>query len=98
MRYRQLGKTGFQVSEIGFGAWGIGGAWWAGADNEESLASMRAAFEMGVNFVDTAPNYGDGLSEELVGQAVARWPGRIYVSTKVNPMNFKWPAAPGHAA
>ncbi len=50
MRYRQLGKTGFQVSEIGFGAWGIGGAWWAGADNEESLASMRAAFESGRQF------------------------------------------------
>jgi aryl-alcohol dehydrogenase-like predicted oxidoreductase len=95
MRYRKLGKTGVDVSEIGFGAWGIGGAWWAGANNDESLASMCAAFELGVNFVDTAPNYGDGLSEELVGKAIASWPSRIYVSTKVNPMNFKWPAAPG---
>jgi len=95
MHYRQLGRTDFELSEIGFGAWGIGGAWWAGADNEESLAALRAAFAQGVNFVDTAPNYGDGLSEELVGQAIAAWPGRIYVATKVNPMNFTWPAAPG---
>jgi aryl-alcohol dehydrogenase-like predicted oxidoreductase len=95
MRYRQFGKSDIQVSEIGFGAWGIGGAWWAGADNQESLEALQSAFEMGVNFVDTAPNYGDGLSEQLVGEAVKAWPGRIYVSTKVNPMNFKWPAAPG---
>jgi aryl-alcohol dehydrogenase-like predicted oxidoreductase len=95
MRYRRLGKTGFEVSEIGFGAWGIGGAWWAGADDAESLKSLRAAFELGVNYVDTAPNYGDGRSEQLVGQAIRDWPGRIYVGTKVNPKNFVWPAAPG---
>ncbi len=95
MHYRQLGRTGIALSEIGFGAWGIGGAWWAGADNDESLTALHAAFDQGVNFVDTAPNYGDGLSEELVGRAIAAWPERIYVSTKVNPMNFTWPAAPG---
>jgi len=95
MRYRKLGKTGFDVSEIGFGGWGIGGAWWSGANDEESLKSMRLALELGVNFLDTAPNYGDGRSEQLIGTAVRGWPGRVYIATKVNPKNMKWPAAPG---
>jgi aryl-alcohol dehydrogenase-like predicted oxidoreductase len=95
MRYRKLGKTGFQVSEIGFGAWGIGGGWWAGENDEESLNALRLAFESGVNFVDTALNYGDGHSEALVGQGVRQWPSRVYVSTKVPPKNYTWPAVPG---
>ncbi len=95
MRYRELGKTGFKVSEIGFGGWGIGGAWWAGANDEESLQSMRLAMELGVNFFDTAPNYGDGRSEQLIGAAIRDWPDRVYVATKVNPKNMVWPAAPG---
>ena len=97
MQYRKLGRTGLEVSEIGFGAWGIGGGWWAGANDEESLKSMRTALELGVNFFDTAPNYGDGRSEQLVGKAIRGWSGQAYMATKVNPMNFKWPAAPGHA-
>jgi len=95
MRYRELGKTGFNVSEIGFGGWGIGGAWWAGANDEESSRSMRLALELGVNFFDTAPNYGDGRSEQLIGAAIKGWPNRVYVATKVNPKNKVWPAAPG---
>lgn len=95
MRYRKLGKAGFEVSEIGFGAWGIGGDWWAGEDDVESLKSMTLAFELGVNFVDTAPNYGNGHSEELVGKAVREWGEKIYVGTKVNPKNYIFPAAPG---
>jgi aryl-alcohol dehydrogenase-like predicted oxidoreductase len=95
MRYRKLGKAGFEVSEISFGAWGIGGDWWAGEDDQESLKSMKLAFELGVNFVDTAPNYGDGHSEELVGQAVKGWDEKVYIGTKINPKNFTWPAAPG---
>jgi aryl-alcohol dehydrogenase-like predicted oxidoreductase len=95
MRYRKIGKTGFEVSEISFGAWGVGGDWWAGAVDEESLQSMRTALELGVNFIDTAPNYGNGHSERLVGQAVHDWPGRVCVATKINPKNYTWPAAPG---
>ncbi len=95
MHYRTLGKTGFEVSEIGFGGWGIGGAWWSGADDQESLRSIRMALELGVNFFDTAPNYGDGRSEQLIGAAIRDWPGRVYVATKVNPKNYVWPAAPG---
>jgi aryl-alcohol dehydrogenase-like predicted oxidoreductase len=95
MRYRRLGKTGFNVSEISFGAWGIGGDWWAGAVDEESIKSMRLALELGVNFIDTAPNYGNGRSEELVGHVVRDWPGKVYVATKVNPKNYTWPAPAG---
>jgi aryl-alcohol dehydrogenase-like predicted oxidoreductase len=98
MRYRRLGRTCLEVSEIGFGAWGVGGDWWAGADDAESLQSMRHAFEMGVNFVDTAHNYGNGHSEEVVGQAVRAWPGKVYVATKVPPKNYTWPPAPGSTA
>ncbi len=95
MRYRKLGKTGFEVSEIGFGAWGIGGAWWSGANDEESLSSIHLALDLGVNFFDTAPNYGDGRSEQLIGAALRDWRGRVHVATKVNPKNKVWPAAPG---
>jgi len=95
MRYRVLGRTGFLVSEIGYGAWGIGGAMWIGARDEESLAALHRAFELGVNFVDTALAYGDGHSEELVGRAVREHGGQIYVATKVPPKNYLWPARPG---
>jgi aryl-alcohol dehydrogenase-like predicted oxidoreductase len=95
MRYRVLGRTGFLVSEIGYGAWGIGGSMWIGARDEVSLAALRRAFELGVNFVDTALAYGDGHSEELVGRAVREHGGRIYVATKVPPKNYLWPARPG---
>jgi aryl-alcohol dehydrogenase-like predicted oxidoreductase len=95
MQYRKLGKTGFEVSEIGFGGWGIGGAWWSGANDDESLRSMKLALDLGVNFFDTAPNYGDGRSEQLIGAAIRGWPGRVYAATKVNPKNMKWPAVPG---
>ena len=69
MRYRKLGRTGFEVSEIGFGAWGIGGKQWLGSGDEDSLASLRRAIELGLNFIDTALAYGDGHSEQLVGRA-----------------------------
>lgn len=98
MRYRTLGRTCIEVSEIGFGAWGVGGDWWAGADDTESLQSMRYALEMGVNFIDTAHNYGNGHSEEVVGKAVRDWPGEVRVATKVPPKNYKWPPVPGSTA
>ena len=95
MKYRKLGRTNFDVSEIGFGAWGIGKALWVGARDKDSLAALRHAIEQGVNFIDTALAYGDGHSEQLVGQAVAEAPGRIYIATKVPPKNRLWPAQPG---
>ena len=95
MNVRQLGRTGYTVSEIGYGAWGIGGAMWQGGDDATALASLAAAFDLGVTFVDTALAYGDGHSERLVAQATARRPGPIVVATKLPPANRVWPAPPG---
>jgi aryl-alcohol dehydrogenase-like predicted oxidoreductase len=94
MRYRKLGKTEAEISEIGFGAWGIGGKQWLGGEDDESERALKRAFELGVNFVDTALAYGDGHSEQLVGQAVKNTFHRIYVATKVPPKNGIWPASP----
>ena len=82
MRYRELGRTGWQVSEISFGAWAIGGSW-GSVDDADSLAALRRAIELGVNFIDTADVYGDGRSERLIAEALRDFPGRrIYVATK----------------
>ncbi len=95
MEIRQLGRTGYTVSEIGFGAWGIGGAMWQGGDDAASLAALDAAFDLGVTFVDTALAYGDGHSERLVARALARRREPIVVATKLPPANRVWPAPPG---
>jgi aryl-alcohol dehydrogenase-like predicted oxidoreductase len=95
MHYRTLGKTGFRVSEIGYGTWGIGKAGWTGADDEESLRGLNAAIDRGVNFIDTALGYGNGHSERLVGQVVRARRERVYVATKIPPKNLQWPAQPG---
>jgi len=95
MKTRHLGRTGCTVSEIGFGAWGIGGAMWQGGDDDEALAALAAAFDLGVNFVDTALAYGDGHSEKLVGRAVAKRREPIVVASKIPPEDRVWPALPG---
>jgi aryl-alcohol dehydrogenase-like predicted oxidoreductase len=95
MRHRILGRTGFQVSVLGYGAWGIGKGMWVGADDETSRRSLRRAVEQGVNFIDTALVYGDGHSEELVGEVARAASETVYVSTKVPPKNRQWPARPG---
>jgi aryl-alcohol dehydrogenase-like predicted oxidoreductase len=95
MRYRKLGRTNLQVSEIGYGAWGIGGGLWADADDQQSLGSLRRAIGLGLNFIDTALAYGDGHSEQLAGRVVREAGGRIYIATKVPPKNQLWPARPG---
>jgi aryl-alcohol dehydrogenase-like predicted oxidoreductase len=95
MRYRRLGRTGMEVSEIGYGAWGIGGGQWRGGTDEESIRALRRAFELGLNFIDTALAYGNGHSERLVGAVVKDAPQRVFVATKVPPKNRIWPAAPG---
>ena len=89
MKYRKFGRTGWSVSEIAFGGWQLGGQWGA-VDDEASVATLLHAFERGVNFVDTAEYYGDGHSEEVIGEALRRWHGdKIYVATKVRPV--QWP-------
>jgi aryl-alcohol dehydrogenase-like predicted oxidoreductase len=81
MRTRRLGKTGFDVSEIGFGAWAIGGSW-GETDDEESLAAMHAAVDAGVTFFDTADVYGDGRSERLLARLLKERDERLVVATK----------------
>lgn len=95
MNYRKLGKTGIEVSEIGYGAWGIGGKQWLGSDDKSSLVALRRAFELGLNFIDTALAYNEGHSETLVGQVVREVGAQVYVATKIPPKNRIWPAAPG---
>jgi aryl-alcohol dehydrogenase-like predicted oxidoreductase len=95
MRHRKLGRTGFDVSEVGYGAWGISGAMWIGASTNDSLRALRTAVEEGIDFIDTALAYGDGVSERLVGQIVREAGGRVRVATKVPPKNYLWPARPG---
>ena len=89
MRYRTLGRTNLNVSEIGYGAWGISKAQWIGAEDEESLRSLKAARDAGVNFFDTALAYGDGHSEQLISQAFGR-SHDVIVASKVPPKHRAW--------
>ena len=89
MRFRTFGRTGWNVSEIGFGAWQIGGGW-GKVDDAQSVDTLLYAFEKGVNFVDTAELYGSGHSETVIGWALRQWKGgKIYVATKAQPT--EWP-------
>jgi aryl-alcohol dehydrogenase-like predicted oxidoreductase len=93
VQYRKLGRTGLEVSDIGYGAWGIGGKQWLGGHDDESVAALRRAIDLGVNLIDTALAYGDGHSEQLVGQVVRDSGRKIYVATKVPPKDRVWPAS-----
>jgi aryl-alcohol dehydrogenase-like predicted oxidoreductase len=90
MKRRTFGRLGWQVSEIGYGTWGMGG--WSGADDAEAARAMDRAVALGCNFFDTALAYGMGRSERLVGELLRRHPGEeIYVATKAPPKNMQWP-------
>lgn len=95
MRYRTFGRLGWQVSEVGFGAWALGGSW-GPQDDAESVAALHAALDLGCNFIDTALAYGDGRSERVVGRVLReRAAGdRIYVATKIPPAPGAWPPGP----
>jgi aryl-alcohol dehydrogenase-like predicted oxidoreductase len=95
MEYRAFGKTGIKISEIGYGAWGIGGAMWQGSNDDESLLSLRRAIDFGLNFIDTALVYGEGHSENLIGKVIKERKERLYVTSKIPPKNLRWPAMPG---
>nr|MBA3793789.1 aldo/keto reductase [Rubrobacter sp.] len=95
MNYRKLGRTGLEVSEIGYGAWGIAGDAWLGAKDEESLKALNRAVDLGLNFIDSALAYGEGHSERLVGKILAERSETIHVATKVPPKNLQWPAPAG---
>ena len=92
MQTRKLGRTGLEVSEIGYGAWGIGGTQWGGADDDESVAALNRAIDLGLNFIDTALAYGGGRSERIVGKVVSERSEEVLVATKVPPKNGIWPA------
>ena len=96
MKYRKLGRTGFEVSEMAQGLWGMSG--WSGSDDKESLAAMQTAIDAGCNFFDTAWAYGDGHSDELLGQIIAKNNGkRIYAASKIPPKDGNWPPKPSAA-
>lgn len=91
MQYRQFGKHGFKVSEIGHGLWGMGG--WSDAEDKQSMDALQLSLELGCNFYDTAWAYGDGHSENLLRDLVRNNPGKeIIIATKVPPKNREWPA------
>jgi aryl-alcohol dehydrogenase-like predicted oxidoreductase len=93
MKYRTLGRTGWKVSEIGFGGWAIGGSW--GPQNEkDSLDALHKALELGVNFIDTAASYGGGRSERLIAQVLKGRRDKVYVATKTPPAPGDWPPTP----
>ena len=94
MQYRSLGKSGLRVSNVGYGAWGIGKSMWIGADDEESLRSLHAARDAGVNFIDTALVYGDGHSEELIARAFGQ-SSDVIIASKVPPRDYVWDIKPG---
>ncbi|WP_123040194.1 aldo/keto reductase [Cohnella candidum] len=98
MHYRTLGKTGLKVSEIGYGAWGIGKSMWLGAKDDESLAALNRAIDLGLNFIDTALGYGEGHSEKLVGEIIRSRSEQVYVASKIPPKNMQWPAPAGISA
>ena len=92
MKYRRLGRTDYMVSEIGFGAWGIGRSMWIGAQDDISIKALHRAADLGLNFIDTALAYGDGHSERLIGGFLKERNEKIYVATKIPPKNREWPA------
>jgi len=92
MHYRRFGRTGWRVSEIGYGMWGMGGDW-KGSDDEAALRSLHRAVELGCNFFDTAWAYGSGHSERLLNRILKAYPGeRLYTATKIPPKNRQWPS------
>jgi aryl-alcohol dehydrogenase-like predicted oxidoreductase len=93
MKYRRLGRTGFEVSEIAHGLWGMSG--WSGSDDRQSLEALQLAVDIGCNFFDTAWAYGEGKSDALLGKILSANRGkRLYAASKIPPLNDKWPASP----
>src|SRR5216684_773173 len=91
MHYRKFGRAGWNVSEIGYGMWGLAG--WTGSDDAESLDALQRAVDLGCNFFDTAWAYGDGRSEQILGKVLRANAGKkLYVATKIPPKNGKWPS------
>jgi aryl-alcohol dehydrogenase-like predicted oxidoreductase len=95
MLSRQFGRLGWPVSEVGYGLWGVGG--WTGSNDDESVNAIERSIELGCTFFDTALAYGDGKSEQILGQVLKRHRDKpLIVATKIPPKNRKWPALPSY--
>src|SRR5207253_5732136 len=96
VKTRRLGTTGYHVSEIGFGGWGLGADQWRGFDEAQGRDALREAVDQGITFFDTALAYGNGHSERLIGRMLKDEirAGRVAVATKVPPLNEQWPGRP----
>ena len=93
MQYRTFGRTGWKISEIGYGMWGLAG--WTGSDKQEVLRALQRSVELGCNFFDTAWGYAEGVSEQILGQLLKDNPDkRLYAATKIPPKNRQWPSKP----
>lgn len=96
MRYRTFGRTGWQVSEVGYGMWGL--AAWSGLDDDQTRAALQLAVDLGCKFFDTALAYGEGVSEGMLGELVRANPGRgLITASKIPPLNRRWPSRRGDA-
>jgi len=92
MKYRKFGRTGLEVSDMAHGLWGMGG--WSGSSDQESIAALQLAVDLGCNFFDSAWAYGDGKSDSLLGQMIAKNTGKhLYAASKIPPKNLRWPAS-----
>ena len=95
MQYRTFGRTGWEVSEIGYGMWGLAG--WTGSDKAEVLRALQRSVELGCNFFDTAWGYGEGVSEQILNQLLKNNRHlRLYAATKIPPKNRRWPSKPDY--
>jgi len=96
MQYRTFGRTGWTISDIGYGLWGMSG--WSGSDDQQSVAALQHSSDVGFTFYDSAWAYGEGKSDRLLGDLLKANPGRrLYAASKIPPGNFKWPALPSHS-
>jgi aryl-alcohol dehydrogenase-like predicted oxidoreductase len=96
MKYRKFGRLGWEVSEVGYGMWGLAG--WTGSDDQQTRSALRLAVELGCNFFDTALAYGEGVSERMLGELVRDHPGRrLFLASKIPPKNRRWPSRRGFA-
>jgi len=95
MQKRTFGRLGWQVTEIGYGLWGLGG--WTGSHDQESIEAIERSIALGCNFFDTALQYGNGRSEQILAKVLKRHRGgQLYVATKIPPKNLQWPALPSY--
>jgi aryl-alcohol dehydrogenase-like predicted oxidoreductase len=94
MKHRPFGKLGWQISDVSFGGWALGGGAWGAQDDGESLRALHRALDLGVNLIDTAAGYGNGRSEQVIARALAGRGERVYLVTKTPPIAGNWPPQP----